>query len=472
MNPPDAMIGRTLKHYAVEEWLGQGGMGIVYRALDTRLRRPVALKLLRPELVADPERRNRLVQEARAAAGLTHPAIAQVYDIDDADGDLFIAMEYIDGRTVSRLIAEGELDLMGSVEIALQVAEGLAKAHAMGFIHRDIKSDNIMVTRDGHAKLLDFGLAKLFEAGPDSEAGASSASAMAPPRTTTQTMAGPIAATQTMAGTVRGTINYMSPEQARGKALTPASDVFSLGIVLYEMACGDRPFKGDTPLDTMHSIAYEEPKPVTVARRNLPFQLQRILTRCLRKKAEDRYPNARALAADLRNLKRDLESGTPETVPPIERLRSWAEKLAASFPLGRNGIVVLGAAVLASAIFIVAKVQWGNILSLGLIGFLIYRSARNRKARRIKAITAKMAKDPNVRAVLLQGERVTIVLYRASAATNIHVTSLIDAVNARLYFGARISADMRAGLSDAEYEGVLKTPGIVYAREDAAMPGR
>jgi serine/threonine protein kinase len=472
MNPPDAMIGRTLKHYTVEEWLGQGGMGVVYRALDTRLRRPVALKLLRPDLVADPERRNRLVQEARAAAGLTHPAIAQVYDIDDADGDLFIAMEYIDGRTASRLIAEGELDLMGSVEIALQVAEGLAKAHAMGLIHRDIKSDNIMVTRDGHAKLLDFGLAKLFEAGPDGEAGASSASAMAPPRTVTQTMAGPIAATQTMAGTVRGTINYMSPEQARGKALTPASDVFSLGIVLYEMACGDRPFKGDTPFDTMHAIAFEEPKPVTFARRNLPFQLQRILTRCLRKKAEDRYPDARALAADLRDLKRDLESGTREAVPPIERLRSWAEKLAASFPLGRNGIVVLGAAVLASAIFIVAKVQWGNIFSLGLIGFLIYRSARNRKARRIKAISAKMAKDPNVRAVLLQGERVTIVLDRASAATNIHVTSLIDAVNKRLYFGARISADIRAGLSDAEYEGVLKTPGIVYAREDAAMPGR
>ena len=464
MNPPDALIGRSLKHYAVEEWLGQGGMGVVYRALDTTLRRPVAIKLLRPDLVADPDRRARFVQEARAAASLTHPAIAQIYDIDEADGELFIAMEFIDGRTVSRLIAGGELDLLSAVEIALQIAEGLAKAHAQGLIHRDIKSDNIMVTGDGHAKLLDFGLAKLFEAGPD--AGGGMTATLAGPAVT-QTMAGPAAVTQTMVGTVRGTINYMSPEQARGRALTPASDVFSLGIVLYEMACGDRPFKGDTPLDTMHSIAFEEPRPVTVVRKDLPFQLQRILTRCLRKKAEDRYPDAQGLAADLKTLKRDLESGTREAVPPVERLKNWAGRLAASFPLGRNGLVVLAAAVLASAIFIAARVQWGNILSLGLIALLIYRSARNKKARRLRAVAAKVAKDPNVRAILLQGERITIILDRASAATNIHITSLIDAVNKRLYFGARVVVDIRAGLSDAEYDGVLKTPGIIYAREDA-----
>jgi predicted Ser/Thr protein kinase len=469
MNPPDALIGRTLKHYAVEEWLGQGGMGVVYRALDTKLRRPVAIKLLRPDLVADPDRRARFVQEARAAASLNHPAIAQIYDIDEADGDLFIAMEYVDGRTVSRLIADAELDLLSAVEIALQVAEGLAKAHAQGLIHRDIKSDNIMVTSDGHAKLLDFGLAKLFDAGPD---GAGGAMATISGPTVTQTMGGPAAATQTMAGTVRGTINYMSPEQARGRALTPSSDVFSLGIVLYEMACGDRPFKGDTPLDTMHSIAFEEPKPVTVVRKNLPFQLHRILTRCLRKKAEDRYPDAQGLAADLKNLKRDLESGTREAVPPVDRLRHWAGRLAAGFPSGRNGLLVLAAAALASVIFIAARVQWGNILSLGLVAFLIYRSARNKKARRLRSITAKIAKDPNVRAVLVHENRLTVVLDRASAATNIHVTSLIDEVNKRLYFSARVVADIRAGLSGAEYDAVLKTPGIVYAREDVPRPDR
>jgi len=469
MNPADSMIGRMLQHYAVEEWLGQGGMGVVYRARDTKLQRPVALKLLRPDLVADPERRNRFVQEARSAASLTHPAIAQVYDIDEADGDLFIAMEYIDGRTVSRLIAGGELDLLGSIEIALQVAEGLARAHAAGLIHRDIKSDNIMVTRDGHAKLLDFGLAKLFETGPDTVGESAAVPAGLPmTRTMTQTMGGPLAATRTMAGTVRGTINYMSPEQARGKPLSPASDVFSLGIVLYEMVIGDRPFKGETPLDTMHSIAFEEPKPVTIVRRNMPLRLHRILTRCLRKRPEDRYPDAQALAADLKHLKRDLESGTRDSLRPVERLRGWMEGLFTSFPWGRNGVLILALAVLASAIFIAAKVQWGNFFSLGLIGLLIYRSIRNKRARRLKTITAKMAKDPSVRAILIQGDRVTIIVDRASAGTNIRITSLIDDVNKRLYFGAPVTADIKADLTETEFQTVLKTPGIVYARKDAA----
>ena len=158
------MIGRTLKHYVIEKTLGDGGMGVVYRARDTRLERPVAIKLLKPELVADPGRKARFLREARSAAAVTHPAIAQVYDIDEDAGTTFIAMEYVDGRTVGRLVAEGELDLMGSVEIAVQIAEGLAKAHEANIIHRDIKSDNIMVTREGHAKLLDFGIAKLLDA--------------------------------------------------------------------------------------------------------------------------------------------------------------------------------------------------------------------------------------------------------------------------------------------------------------------
>ncbi|HSA96682.1 MAG TPA: serine/threonine-protein kinase, partial [Acidobacteriota bacterium] len=157
------MVGQTLKHYRIETRLGKGGMGVVYRARDTRLDRPVALKTLPPGLIADPERKSRLLREARSAAAISHPAIAQVYEIDETDGVLFIAMEYVDGKTVSKLIADGELDLLGAIEIAIQIAEGLAKAHDAGILHRDIKSDNIMVTRDGHAKLLDFGLAKLVE---------------------------------------------------------------------------------------------------------------------------------------------------------------------------------------------------------------------------------------------------------------------------------------------------------------------
>jgi serine/threonine protein kinase len=157
------MIGKTLKHYKIEAFLGKGGMGEVYRALDLRLQRPVALKLIRSDLTANPERMQRFVQEARAAAAVTHPAIAQIYDIDEFEGTTFIAMEYIEGQTVSRLIAGRELDLLAAVEIGFQVSEGLARAHKAHIIHRDIKSDNIMVTHDGHTKLLDFGLAKLLE---------------------------------------------------------------------------------------------------------------------------------------------------------------------------------------------------------------------------------------------------------------------------------------------------------------------
>ena len=153
------MIGKVLKHYRIESLLGKGGMGVVYKAVDVRLQRPVALKMLAPNVVANPDRRTRFLREAQSAAALTHPAIAQVYDIDEAEGSIFIAMEYVDGKTVSRLIADGELDILGAVEIARQIAEGLAKAHEAGILHRDIKSDNIMVTKDGHAKLLDFGLA-------------------------------------------------------------------------------------------------------------------------------------------------------------------------------------------------------------------------------------------------------------------------------------------------------------------------
>ena len=155
------MIGRTLKHYAVEELLGKGGMGTVYRARDTRLQRPVALKVLSAELTADPDRRRRFLQEARSAAAINHPAVAQVYDVDDVDGVTFIAMELVEGDTVRQLVNKRDLDVMAALEIAVQVGEGLARAHELGIVHRDIKSENIMVTRDGHAKILDFGLAKL-----------------------------------------------------------------------------------------------------------------------------------------------------------------------------------------------------------------------------------------------------------------------------------------------------------------------
>ena len=452
------MIGRVLKHYQVEELLGKGGMGVVYRARDTRLQRPVALKLISPELVADQARKGRFLVEARAAAAVTHPAIAQIYDIDEADGTTFIAMEYVDGRTVGRLIVEGELDLQGSVEIGLQVAEGLAKAHEANIIHRDIKSDNIMVTRDGHAKLLDFGLAKLLDAGPEDSAGPSPAS-----RTLTLEQA------HTLAGAVLGTLNYMSPEQARGRTLDQRSDIFSLGVVLYEMVTGELPFKGDSPLDTMHAIAFEEAKPVTVLRRNLPPQIHQIISRCLRKRPEDRYSEARELAADLKRLKHDLETGTRLSLPPRERLRGWLESAKTWVPFGTKGMFLAGAVLVVAVALLFTRVQWGSLIGPAFLVFFGYRIVRNRKRRMVRALTKKISALPEVKAVLVREAQVTVVLDKAPAKTYIHISSLIDSANSRLVFGKPFTAQIKDEMSDQETQRFIRQPGVVYARDDLML---
>jgi len=450
------MVGKTLKHYRVEAQLGKGGMGVVYRARDTRLDRLVALKTITPGLIASPERRSRLLLEARSAAAISHPAIAQVYDIDEVDGNLFIAMEYVDGRTVSRLIADGELDLLGAIEIALQVAEGLAKAHDAGILHRDIKSDNIMVTRDGHAKLLDFGLAKLVE--PDAEEPAAPADL---DRTLTRGRA------HTMPGAIMGTLSYMSPEQARGKELDRRSDIFSLGIVLYEMVTAELPFKGETPLDTMHAIAYEEARPVTIVRRSLTPELHRIVFRCLRKNPDDRYPDAHALAVDLRRLKHDIESGTSTKLPAGARLRNWAEWLKTSFPGGYKGLAILASAVAITVVLVSVNFNWGALIGPAFMALFFYRFVRNRKKRRLAAFTKKIAKFPEVRLIVIRENHVTIVIDKAPAKVYIRITALIEELNQRLYVGRVVTAEVKSEIPEAEVQTMLRQVGVVYAREEA-----
>jgi len=451
------MVGRTLKHYKIEALLGRGGMGVVYRARDLRLQRPVALKMLTPGLVADPDRRTRFLREAQSAAALSHPAIAQVYDIDEAEGSIFIAMEYVDGKTVSRLIADGELDLIGSVEIAFQVAEGLAKAHEANIVHRDIKSDNIMVTRDGHAKLLDFGLAKLLEL-PEATRGEDGGTG----RTLTE------ARGQTLPGAVMGTISYMSPEQARGQGLGPRSDIFSLGIVLYEMVTGELPFKGETPLDTMHAIAYEEARPVTIVRRNLSPQVQRVVSGCLRKRPEDRYADARVLATDLKRLKEDLETGSRYAPAPGERLREWAGRLKTSIPYGNKGLIVLAAAVILTTALLVARVDWGSLIAPAVIALFLYRALRNKKRHQLNRFVQKISKIPEVRAVIVSGDKVTVVADRPPAALYLRVTSLIEGVNKKLYFGRHVEAEVRGDIPEAEFQSLVKQTGVLYIKEDSA----
>jgi tRNA A-37 threonylcarbamoyl transferase component Bud32 len=455
------MIGQTLKHYQVEELLGMGGMGVVYRARDTKLQRPVALKLLKPELIADPGRKSRFLVEAQSAAAVTHPAIAQVYDIDEAGGSMFIAMEFVEGRTVSQLIAEGELDLLGSVAIGLQIAEGLARAHDAQIIHRDIKSDNIMVTRDGHAKLLDFGLAKLL--GPDlteTDLGVEVS------RTLTRERV------HTIAGTVMGTTNYMSPEQARGRPLDQRSDLFSLGVVLYEMVTGELPFKRETPLDTMHAIVFEEAKPVTTIRRNLPPQVHLIISRCLRKRPEDRYPDARGLAEDLRRLKQNIETGTSLSLPVGVRIRGWLDEVKTWIPLGTTGLIIAVAVLIAAVALLFTRVQWGSLIGPVFWIFLGYKFLHNRKRRKISNFTKKIAALPEVKAVIVREDQVIVILGDAPAKTYIHITSLIDSLNSKLLVGKRVTAEIKDGLTDQELQRMIRQPGVVYVRDDIMLtPG-
>lgn len=286
------MPGRTLSHYELLEEIGKGGMGVVYKARDTRLDRFVAIKVLPPERMADPDRKRRFVQEAKAASALNHPNIVTVHEIDALDGVDFIVMEYVEGRPLDRLIPADGLPLNEALAYAAQIADALAAAHTAGIVHRDIKPGNIVVTRGGRVKVLDFGLAKLVE-----RAGSEN---------TTVT-----AEAATLAGVIVGTVAYASPEQIEAKPVDARSDVFSFGVVLYEMLTGRRPFQGESQLSTMAAILRDTPQPVVAVRPGLPAELNRILQRCLEKDRDARYPSGAELSDDLAAFQTRL--ATPPT---------------------------------------------------------------------------------------------------------------------------------------------------------------
>ena len=247
-------IGTKLGRYEIRSKIGAGGMGEVYLAQDTKLDRKVALKILPADLAANQDRMRRFVQEAKAAAALNHPNIAHIYEIGEADGINFIAMEYVEGQTLREKIRRERTELRKLLRYLQQVAEGLAKAHAAGIVHRDLKPDNIMITRDGHAKILDFGLAKLLETAgqkPDREGGLQNEQG----RGEIATVMMPVQ--HSTPGVVMGTVGYMSPEQAQAKPVDQRSDIFSFGCILYEAATGRKPFAGDSIVDTLHKIIYE-----------------------------------------------------------------------------------------------------------------------------------------------------------------------------------------------------------------------
>ena len=317
------MIGETISHYTILERLGGGGMGVVYKAEDTRLKRFVALKFLPPELTRDAAAKERFEQEARTASALDHPNVCTIHEIDEtADGQVFICMAFYDGESLKSRLARGPLSIEDTLTIAIQTAEGFNQAHEHGIVHRDIKPANVMLTRDGVPKIVDFGIATLVGRPRGGDA-----------------------------GEIAGTVSYMSPEQARGEALDQRTDIWSLGVTMYEMLTGRLPFiaEGEQPL--LQAIVRQEPPPLESLRTGVPAPLAAIAAKCLRKRPDERYQRAAELIADLRSVRRALTSATVSTLPGAPPISSVRRRLrpAITLPVGAAMVALVLLAVVPAA---------------------------------------------------------------------------------------------------------------------------
>ena len=307
--------GNSIGSYRVLFRLGAGGMGEVWKGEDTRSGREVAIKVLSPEAVADSDRMRRFAMEANATSALDHPNILAVYEVGQSDAGPYIVTEFVDGETVRSILMSGPLPLARALDIAAQAAEGVANAHGAGVIHRDLKPENLMVRRDGSVKILDFGLAKLLR--PGEASGGIGLEGL------------------TAVGMVIGTAGYLSPEQLRGDKASERSDVFALGVVLYEMATGENPFRRNNAVETFAAIMRDEPPPLDPRLGPVPVELPLAIGKALAKKPEERYPSARELATDLREIQRRLAP------PPAE-----VEGVTSAKPKSRTTGILVGAIIL------------------------------------------------------------------------------------------------------------------------------
>jgi serine/threonine protein kinase len=369
---PGARLGR----YEIRSKIGEGGMGEVYLAEDAQLRRRVALKILPVDLASNQDRMRRFIQEAQAAAALNHPNIAHIYEIGESEGANFIAMEFVDGKTLREKIHQEKSELRVLLKHLLQVAEGLAKAHASGIVHRDLKPDNIMITHDGHAKILDFGLAKLVEtSGPGlgpSEGGE-----------------GPTAVMQqhSVPGMIMGTVGYMSPEQAQAKPVDQRSDIFSFGCILYEAATGRKPFAGDSVVDTLHRIIYEPAPAITDFNPSASPELQRVIRKCLAKEREKRYQTIRDTANDLEELLEEIKSTSDieRSVAPSTSTSTSSAPGITNDDLPAESTASVSQQPASSAEYVITGIKQHKlavmialaVLVCGAVGLFLYLRARN-----------------------------------------------------------------------------------------------
>src|SRR6266536_3530908 len=360
-NSQTSLEGRKISHYRILEKLGAGGMGEVYLAEDTKLGRKVALKLLSEEYIADKDRLHRFEQEACAASALNHQNILTIYEVGMDGGRHFIATEFIDGMTLRQKMTGSVLEIEAVLEISIQIAGALEEAHAANILHRDIKPENVMIRRNGYVKLLDFGLAKLTEK----------------ERTPSDGEASTRVLVQTDTGVVMGTSRYMSPEQSRGQSLDVRTDLWSLGVLIYELIAGKAPFDGDTPTDVLVAITQKEPPPLARFSANVPAELEWIVTKALRKDRDERYQTAKELQTDLRRLKQRLQfeaelerSVSPEALSTMKTVSGPAAAYTASISAPTYPSA---APTLSSAEYIVSEIK-RHKTGAGVIAVLLFET--------------------------------------------------------------------------------------------------